>query len=150
MAESLKAKLTEELKTAMKAGDKCRVSVIRMLMASVKNAEIEKHGELSDPEILGQIVKECKKRNESIEAFKIGKREDLVAQEEAELAILKAYLPKQLSREEITEAVREAISQTGATTLQDKGKVMAILMPKMKGRADGKVVNEVVNELLQV
>ncbi|MBN1369902.1 MAG: GatB/YqeY domain-containing protein [Dehalococcoidaceae bacterium] len=149
MAESLKAKLTEELRTAMKAGDKCRVSVIRMLMASVKNAEIEKHGDLSDTEVLGQIAKECKKRNESIEAFKLGKREDLVAQEEAELAILKAYLPEQLSREEITESAREAVSQANAATLQDKGKVMAILMPKMKGRADGKIVNEVVNELLQ-
>jgi len=149
MAESLKQKLSAELREAMKAGDKRRVGVLRMLFSVIKNAEIEKQGELDEPEILGLISKECKKRTESIEAFKNGNRQDLVEQEEAELIILKGYLPEQLSREEITEAAREAISQAGANTPQEKGKVMAILMPKMKGRADGKVISEVVNELLQ-
>ncbi len=95
------------------------------------------------------MLKSAKKRNESIDAFRAGNRQDLVDQEEAELAILKAYLPEQLSREEIEKAAREAIEQSGAKTPQEKGKVMAILMPQMKGRADGKLVNEVVMEMLQ-
>jgi uncharacterized protein YqeY len=120
-----------------------------MLMAAVKNAEIEKRGELTEPEILGIVARECKKRNESIEAFKQGNRPDLVTQEEAELDILQAYLPTQLNRAEIVTAAKQAIEQSGAKSLQEKGKVMAVLMPQMKGRADGKVVNEVVSELLQ-
>jgi uncharacterized protein YqeY len=120
-----------------------------MLMAAVKNAEIEKREELTEPEILGIVARECKKRSESIEAFKQGNRPDLVSQEEAELTILKAYLPTQLSHEEIVTAARQAIEQSEAKNPQEKGKVMAILMPRMKGRADGKVVNEVVSELLQ-
>ena len=148
MADSLKDKLSEELKVSLKAGDKCRLSVIRMTMAAIKNAEIDKRSALTEPEVLGVIVKECKKRNESIEAFQKGNREDLVEKEQAELDILKAYLPKQLTREEINAAAREAIESVGAKTMADKGKVMAALMPQMKGKADGKMVNEAVEKLL--
>jgi uncharacterized protein YqeY len=149
MADSLKDKLSEELKVSLKAGDKCRLSVIRMTMAAIKNAEIDKRSALTEPELLGLVSKECKKRMESIEAFQKGNREDLVAKEQEELEILKAYLPRQLTREEINAAALEAIDSVGAKTMADKGKVMAVLMPQMKGKADGKVVNEAVEELLK-
>jgi uncharacterized protein YqeY len=149
MADSLKNRLSEELKTALKAGDKCRLSVIRLTLAAIKNAEIAKRGELTEPETIDVISRECKKRAESIEAFEKGNRQDLADKEREELAVLKVYLPEQLSREEITAAVKEVIEATGAKTMAEKGKVMGMLMPKMRGKADGRLVNEVVEELLQ-
>jgi len=149
MADNLKDRLSEELKTSLKAGDKCRLSVIRLTMAAIKNAEIEKRSALTEPEVFGVLSKECKKRLESIEAFQKGNRGDLVAQEKEELDILKAYLPKQLSREEITAAVQAVVESVDAKTMADKGKVMAVLMPQMRGKADGKLVNEVVEGLLK-
>jgi uncharacterized protein YqeY len=149
MADSLKNRLSEELKTALKAGDKCRLSVIRLTLAAIKNAEIAKRGELTEPETIDVISRECKKRAESIEAFEKGNRQDLADKEKEELAVLKVYLPEQLSREEITAAVKEVIEATGAKTMAEKGKVMGMLMPKMRGKADGRLVNEVVEELLQ-
>jgi uncharacterized protein YqeY len=149
MADSLKNRLSEELKTALKAGDKCRLSVIRLTLAAIKNAEIAKHGDLTESETLDVISRECKKRAESIEAFEKGNRQDLADKEKEELAVLKVYLPEQLSREEITAAVKEVIEATGAKTMAEKGKVMGMLMPKMRGKADGRLVNEVVEELLQ-
>ncbi|MDD5486636.1 MAG: GatB/YqeY domain-containing protein [Dehalococcoidales bacterium] len=149
MADSLKNRLSEELKTALKAGDKCRLSVIRLTLAAIKNAEIAKRGDLTEPETLDVISRECKKRAESIEAFEKGNRQDLADKEKEELAVLKVYLPEQLSREEITAAVKEVIEATGAKTMAEKGKVMGMLMPKMRGKADGRLVNEVVEELLQ-
>ncbi len=149
MADSLKNRLSEELKTALKAGDKCRLSVIRLTLAAIKNAEIAKRGDLTEPETIDVISRECKKRAESIEAFEKGNRQDLADKEKEELAVLKVYLPEQLSREEITAAVKEVIEATGAKTMAEKGKVMGMLMPKMRGKADGRLVNEVVEELLQ-
>jgi uncharacterized protein YqeY len=144
----LKKKLGDDLKQAMKDGDTEKRSVLRLLMSSVHNAEIAKQATLDKSDILGIIAKEVKQRNESIEAFKQGKRNDLVEKEEAELAILQAYLPQQLNRDEIVEAARQVIAKVGAQGPADKGKVMKELMPGMKGKADGKIINDVVTELL--
>jgi len=144
----LKQKLTDDLKQAMKAGDKVKRSTIRMVLASIQNAEIAKQASLEEGDILGIIAKEAKKREESIEAFNQGDRQDLVAQEEAELAMLKDYLPQQLTREEITDTARKIIEEVGAQEPKDKGKVMPKLIAQLKGRADGREINAVVTELL--
>jgi uncharacterized protein YqeY len=151
MAEQsiLRVKLSDDLKQAMKAGDIVRRDTLRMLIASVNNAEIAKQAALTDADILGVVSKEVKRHQESIDAFKKGNRADLVAKEEAEMAILQGYLPKQMSRDEIIAAAKEVITAVGAKGMGDKGKVMQQLMPKLKGKADGKAINDVVTGLLQ-
>jgi len=144
----LKQKLTDDLKQAMKEGDKVKRSAIRLAMAAIKNAEIARQASLEDADILGIIAKEVRQRKESIEAFKQGDRQDLAAQEEAELAILEPYLPRQMTREEIMAEARRVIEEVGAQGLSDKGKVMPKLIAQLKGRADGREINEVVTELL--
>jgi uncharacterized protein YqeY len=144
----LKKKVTDDIKQAMKSGDTVRRDTLRMLIASINNAEIAKQADLEESDILGVISKEVKRHQESIEAFKKGNRADLVAKEEAELAILEGYLPKQMSREEVIAAAKEVMAAVGASGPGDKGKVMKELMPKLKGRADGKEINEVVTGLL--
>jgi len=144
----LKQKLMDDLKQAMRGGDKVRRSVIRLVMAAIKNAEIARQTALDDTDILGIIAKEVRQRRESIEAFRLGNRPDLVAQEEAELAILNEYLPKQMTREEIIVAARQVIEEVGAQGPGDKGKVMPKLIAQLKGRADGREINAVVTELL--
>ena len=144
----LKQKLTDDLTRALKSGDTVRRSVIRLVMAAIKNAEIARQGSLDDADILGIIAKEVRQRRESIEAFKQGDRPDLVAQEETELAILDEYLPQQMTREEIVEAARRVIEEIGAQGPGDKGKVMPKLIAQLKGRADGRDINAVVTELL--
>jgi uncharacterized protein YqeY len=144
----LKQKLAEDLKQAMRDGDKVRRSAIRLLMAAIKNAEIAQQVALGDADILGVIAKEARQRRESIEAFKQGNRPDLVAQEEAELAILNEYLPQQMSREEIVQAARQIVEEVGAQGIRDKGKVMPKLIAQLKGKADGREINAVVTELL--
>jgi len=144
----LKQKLTDDLKQAMRAGDKVRRSVIRLAMAAIKNAEIARHAALDDTDILGIIAKETRQRQESIEAFRQGNRQDLVAQEEAELAVLKEYLPRQMTREEIIAAARQVIEEVGAQGPSDKGKVMPKLIAQLKGKADGREINAIVTELL--
>jgi uncharacterized protein YqeY len=144
----LQKRITDEMKSAMKSGDTVKRDTLRMLIASVNNAEIAKQSALTDADVLGVISKEVKRHVESIEAFKKGNRTDLAGKEEAEMAILQAYLPKQLSRDEIAAAAREVIAVVGAKGYGDKGKVMQQLMPKLKGKADGKDINEVVTELL--
>ena len=148
MEAKLKQKLEADLKQAMRAKNDVRRSTIRLVMAAIKNTEIAKQSTLDDPDILGVIAKEVKQRHESIEAFKKGNRHDLVAQEEAELAILQEYLPPQLTREEIIAAARQIIAEVGAQGPRDKGKVMPKLIAQLKGRADGREINEVVTELL--
>lgn len=148
MEADLKQKLTDDLKQAMRAGDKVRRSVIRLAMAAIKNAEIARHAALDDTDILGIIAKEARQRQESIEAFRQGNRQDLVAQEEAELAVLKEYLPRQMTREEIIAAARQVIEEVGAQGPGDKGKVMPQLIAQLKGRADGREINAIVTELL--
>jgi len=144
----LKQKLTDDLRQAMKTGDKVKRSAIRMVLASIQNAEIARQAALEEGDILGIIAKEVRQRKESIEAFKQGDRQELVAQEEAELAVLTEYLPQQMTREEIIDAARKVIEEVGAQEPRDKGKVMPKLIAQLKGRADGREINAVVTELL--
>ena len=147
---SLKDKLTEDMKQAMKDKEagKLRLSVIRMVRAAIKNVEIDTRTELSEEEVISIIAKEVKMRRDSMEEFKKGQRDDLVAQLEQEIEVLLPYLPQQLTEAEVREIVTEAVAIAGATSSKDMGKVMAVLMPKVKGRADGKLVNNIVRELL--
>jgi len=145
---SIKTKLTEDLKQALRQGDEQRKSTLRMAMAAIKNAEIEKRRELDEGEVLAVIAKEIKQRRESIAEFETGKRQDLADREKAELEILAAYLPEQLGREEIAIKARQVIEEVGATSPAQMGQVMGRLMPMMAGRADGKLVSQVVKELL--
>ena len=144
----LKAQLLQDMKDAMRARDKLRLSTIRMINSLIKNAEIEKRGELTDDEIIQLLMKYAKQRKEAIEMYEKGGRQDLVEKEKAELAVVESYLPKQMSEEEIRELVKEAIEATGASSPKDIGKVMQHVMPKVKGRADGSVVNKIVREML--
>ncbi len=144
----LQKKMTEDLKQAMKSGDTVKRDTLRMLIASVKNAEIAKLAALTDAEVAAVVAREVKRHVESIDAFKKGNRADLVSKEEAEMAVLQSYLPKQMSPDEIGTAAKEVIAAVGAKGPGDKGKVMQQLMPKLKGKADGKAINDVVTELL--
>ena len=145
----MQEKLMADLKEAMKNGEKTRLSVIRMVRARAKNAEIAQRKKgLDDPDILDLIAKEAKQRRESIAEFKKTNRQDLVDQEEAELAILLEYLPQQMSREEIVAAARQVIEEVDARGPGDKGKVMPKLISQLKGKAEGRDINEVVTELL--
>lgn len=132
----------------MRGGDTVRRSVIRMVLAAIKNAEIARQTALGDSDILGVIAKEVRQHEESIVAFKAGNRQDLVSQEEAEMAVLQEYLPRQMTRDEIMAEARFIIKEVGAQGLRDKGKVMPRLVAQLKGRADGRQINEVVTELL--
>lgn len=144
----LKPKLTEDLKAAMRSGDKLRTSVIRLLTALIKNREVEKRGPLTDGEVIQAISASCKQRQEAIEQYGQGGRQDLVDKEAAELAILQSYLPAALSGDELRSLVREAIRESQAASPREMGKVMALLMPKVTGRADGKIVSGLVREML--
>lgn len=147
---SLKEKLTADMKEAMKAREegRQRLGVIRMVRGAIRQQEIDGQKELDDDAVLAVISKEVKQRRDSIEEFKKGGREDLIAQNEAEIAILMAYLPQQMAEGEIRKLVQDAIAATGASSPKEMGKVMKELMPKVKGRADGKLVNQIVRELL--
>ena len=147
---SLKEKLANDMKEAMKAREagKARLSVIRLVRSAVRQIEIDEKVELDDEGILAVISKEVKQRRDSIEEFKKGGREDLVAQNEADAAILMEYLPAQLSEAEVRALVDEAVAAVGAQGSKDMGKVMKELMPKVKGKADGKLVNQLVKEAL--
>jgi len=145
---ALQERLTADLRRALREGDERRKSLIRLVLAGVKNAEIDKGAPLDDAGVIAVISKEVKQHRESIAEFKKGNRQDLVAKEEAELAILFEYLPQQMSREEIAEAARNVIEEVGARGPGDKGRVMSKLMPQLKGKAEGREINEVVSELL--
>ncbi len=148
---SLKDKLTDDMKQAMKDKEagKLRLSVIRMVRANIKYVEIDKKKELSEEEVLDVLAKEVKMRRDSMEEFKKGNRPDLVENLEQEVAILMQYLPQQLSEQEVRAFVAEAVKESQAASAKDMGKVMAVLMPKVKGRADGKLVNTIVREFLK-
>ena len=148
---SIKDLLTEDMKQAMndKESGKLRLSVIRMARANIKNIEIDEKRELNDDEVLAVLVKEVKMRQDSLEEFAKAGREELVEQAKQEIAILRKYLPEQLSDEELRALVEEAVAETGAAGPKDMGKVMAALMPKTRGRADGKRINTMVRELLK-
>jgi len=147
---NLNERLTEDMKAALKAGPagKARLETIRFLRAAVKNAEIEKHAPLSDDEILGIITKQVKQLRESLADFQRSGRQDLVDKTEAEIAILSEYLPEQLSADEVRDLARTVIAQVGAQGAKDMGKVMGPLMAQVRGRADGKMVQQIVRELL--
>jgi hypothetical protein len=145
---SLKDRLAEDLKDAIRAGDERRKIAIRLVMAGVKNAEVAQGAPLEDPGVLKVISKEASRRRESIDQFRKGNRPDLVAQEETELAILQTYLPPAVSRDEIVQAARAVIAQVGARGPADKGKVMPVLIGELAGRAEGREINEVVTQLL--
>jgi len=148
-----KKKLQEELRQSMLAKDVLKTSVLRLLLSAINYYEIQKGGagyEATDKDVLSVIQKEAKQRKESIEQFKNAGRQELVDKETKELEILKTYLPEQMSKEEIKKLVIEAISQIGATTVADMGKVMGALMPKLKGKADMGMVSKLVKEKLSV
>jgi uncharacterized protein len=145
---ALKDRIQEALKGALKQQKRVEVSTLRLLLSEIKYAEIAQQKPADDSKVLDVIGKEVKRRRESIEAFKKGNRGDLVAQEEAELAVLMSYLPKQMSREEVIAAAQRVVDAVGAKGPGDKGKVMAQLMPQLKGKADGKEISEIVSELL--
>lgn len=147
----LKQKLQEELKQAILGKKELEKSVLRLLLSAIGYYEIQKGGagySASDEDVLLVIEKQAKQRKESIEHFKIAGRQELVDKETKELEILQTYLPKQMSEDEIHTLVKQAIEQTGATTIQDGGKVMGALMPKVKGKADGTIVSKLVKEAL--
>lgn len=144
----LREQLREDLKTAMRAKETVRRDTIRMLEAAIKNAEIEKRGELEESVVLTIVQKQVRQREDSIEQFEKGDRQDLADKERAEIEVLTAYLPAQMDRDAITAAARAVIERTGAGGPGDKGKVMGPLMGELRGQADGRLVNEVVGELL--
>ncbi len=145
---SLSQRMDDELKAAMKARDQVRMDTLRMLKSDVKRVEIDKKAPLTDEEILSIVQKSIKKRQDSIEMFKTGGRQDLVDKESGEIEILKVYLPEQMDEAQITVLAKEAIAATGAASKKDTGKVMGALMPKVKGKADGRLVQQVVSGLL--
>jgi uncharacterized protein YqeY len=146
----LQERLSQEMKQALKSGDSTRLSVIRLLRASIKNREIErgKNRPLTENDLFEVVVSAVKQRNEAIEQFAKAGRMDLVKKEEAELKILQDFLPKSLSQEELDAKIREAILATGASGIKDMGKVMKMLMPQVVGRADAAQVSQKVKELL--
>lgn len=144
----VKDKLTSDMKEALKSQDKIRLQTIRMVLASIKNAEIDKQRTLNEEEIVNVIQREIKMRKEALEQFARGGREDLVQQTEAEIKVLEGYLPQQLSDEELTSLIRETMDEVGAKSSKDMGKVMAALMPKIRGKADGRKANEIAKQLL--
>lgn len=138
--------IKDDLKEAMKARQEIRTGALRMLMSSLQNAEKEKQKELGEEEIQAIIASEAKKRRESVETYEKAGRKDLAEKEKEELDVFLTYLPEQLSEDEVRALVKEAIAGTGASSVQDMGKVMASLMPKVKGRADGALVGRIVKE----
>ena len=133
---TLKARITDDMKDAMRAKDAARLSTIRMLMAAIKQREVDERVELGDADVLGVVEKMIKQRRESVVQFEAGKREDLAAVERAEIGVLQAYLPAQLGDAEVDALITEAIAATGAAGMAGMGKVMAALKPRLAGRAD--------------
>jgi len=145
---SLEERLVEEMKQAMKSNDKLRLSTIRMIRSSMKNKEIELRKKLEDEDIVKVIQVMVRKGEESVEQFQAGKRVDLVEKETKEIEILKSFLPQPLSQEEILKIIDQSIEETQASSPKDIGKVMKSVMPKIGGKADGKLINQLVKERL--
>ena len=146
---SLKEKLQSDLLESMRSKNAGRLSTLRLLKASIQNAEIAKGEPLEDDEVLAVLSREAKQRRESISEFRKGNRTDLVEKEEAELATIVEYMPQQMSRDEIIAAAQGVIAEVGAQGPSDMGKVMGKLMPQLREKADGKEVSDVVGELLR-
>lgn len=145
---SIEQRLRDDLKTAMRERDVMRRSTIRMALAALKNARVAKNADLTEDEEIVVLGKEAKQLQDAIVEFERGKRDDLVAEATAQIEIIRVYLPQALSQAEITQLARSAISQTGASSPKQMGQVMGVLMPQVRGRADGKVVSEIVRRLL--
>jgi len=145
---SLDERLVEEMKGAMKSNEKLRLSTIRMIRSTIKNKEIELRKPLDDEEIQKVIQGMVRKAEESIEQFKLGGRTDLVEKESKEIEILKSFLPQSLTQEEILKIIDQTIEETQSTSLKDLGKVMKSIIPKLQGKADGKLVNQLVKSRL--
>ena len=146
---SIKNQLTDSLKDAMKSGDEVRKRTVRMALASIKQAEVDKRVELDDAAVTGILQKEVKNRRESLEEARKANRADLIEANEAEIRVLEAFLPKAMPAEELRAIVQAAITETGASTPADMGKVMKAVMPKVAGRAPNDMVSATVRELLQ-
>ena len=153
----LKDQISDDLKDAMRANELVRRETLRSVLAAIRNAEIARvnvkdesatRQELGDNDVLDVLQKQAKQRRESIEEYKKAARQDLVDRESAELEIISAYLPAQMGRDEIVAEVRKAMEETGASGPGDKSKLMPVVMGRLKGRADGRAINEVVTELL--
>ena len=145
---TLKEHITEDMKQAMKERNKLKLDAIRMLRGAIRNREIEKQTELDDDGVLQVLANQVKKRKDSIEQFRDAGRMDLVERESEQLQAIEIYMPQQLSLEEIKELIDEVITDTGANSMRDMGKVMSTIMPHIQGRADGKEVNQMVREKL--
>lgn len=146
---SLNERLNEDMKQAMRNKEKFELSVIRQIRSAIKYIEIDERKELNDEEVLHIINREVKQRKDSLQDFEKAGRDDLVEKINLELTIISKYLPQQLSEEEIQAIVKQTILEVGASSKADMGKVMGALMPKVSGRADGKIVNQIVQQMLQ-
>lgn len=146
---NLSERLNEDMKQAMRSKDKFKLSTIRMIRATIKNQEIDLKRTLDDAEVLDILSREIKQRKDALQEFEKAGRDDLAETVKAEIVIVAEYLPTQLNEEEVKAIVQETIQETGASSKADMGKVMAALMPKVKGRADGKLVNQTVQQYLQ-
>lgn len=146
---SLSERLNEDMIQTMRDKNKFKLSVIRMIRSSIKNVEIDQRRSLEDNEVLDILSRELKQRKDSLQDFEKAGRNDLADAVKAEIEIIAEYMPKQLTEEEITVIVKQTIQETGASSKADMGKVMGALMPKVKGRSDGKLVNRVVQQQLQ-
>ena len=145
---SIQVQLTEDLKNAMKSGDAITKDTVRLIRSAVQNAEIEKQGDLDDTDVSLVLGKMAKQYRDSITVYREAKRDDLVAKEETELAVVMRYLPEQMSADDVRAIAETVVAEVGATGPGDKGKVMGKLMPQVRGKADGSMVDTVVGELL--
>ncbi|MFC6649241.1 GatB/YqeY domain-containing protein [Paenibacillus rhizoplanae] len=146
---NLSERLNEDMKQAMKSRDKFRLSTIRMVRSTIKYLEIDLKRTLDDNEVLDILSREIKQRKDALQEFEAAGRDELAASTKAEIEIIIKYLPEQLTEEEIKVIVQQTIQETGASSKSEMGKVMSALMPKVKGRADGKLVNQAVQQFLQ-
>jgi uncharacterized protein YqeY len=146
---SLKERLSDELKKAMRESNNDRKRVIRMIISSIKNIEIDQGKQLDDTEVTSILHKEIKSRHEVIESAKLNDRQDLISEAENDIKIIEGFLPEGLSVEEITEMIKQSINEVGATSPADMGKVMKLVLPKIAGRAPGNQVSQIVKDLLQ-
>jgi len=145
----LKDKLQQEMKDALKSGDSRKRTLLGMVLSAVKNKEIEKRGELNEEDIVAVVSSEIKKRRDSVEQYQKGGRSDLAEQEKKEAEMLMAYMPEQMSEDEVLSEVKKAISETGAKDIKEMGKVIGAVMAKVKGKADGQMVSRIVKGELQ-
>lgn len=148
MASAIKGQILEDMKTAMRSQEKERLATIRLILAALKQREVDERIELSDEQVLASLNKMIKQRRDSISQFESGNRPDLAEKEAAEVKVIQAYLPAQLSEAEVTQAVADIIKESGAVSAKDMGKVMGLLKAKLQGKADMTLVSAKVKELL--